>query len=336
MSYYQQNATTNCSDASTCKPDEYDSSDLALPLVTGLLSPFILTAIACWFCCRYYRKKELRDDAEKLTRIAPRNWTSLQRHDKQQRRLRSKIMKLFKSRWHEQVYTFTILNVGVVRNDALRQRYEQAYQTAQSAALPSYLEAQSAAPPAYSVAQSVEPPSYLEAVNMAYSPSNQDVKQTSAVSIETDFEPGVLRPGEMYLFYYTNATELNAVLESETKPAFSCHFRVSLGEFSSYGYSNLGDGYVNKYIFVVRAIIGADTVSYEPNPSEKGAGRTYLKSNLSEVLPEFLISCRIKRPNRTTRGGGFSFGPRGGDGGGGYGGGGGGGGGGGDGGGGGC
>ena len=210
--------------------------------------------------------KELRDDADKLRRMAPRNCHVLQplRHDKAQRRLRLQMKILCKIRWHHKRYKINVLNVSVVTNVSLRQRYEHAYQAAMSAVPPSYCAAQSAAPPSYCAAQSAAPPSYLEAVNMAHYSPNYDPEQTRAVSLVEELQPGVLRRREMYLFCRTNESHLRAVLDSETETAFSCNSYfgltgpdfVSLGEFSNYGSPKPGPD--TKYLFVVRAIIGED------------------------------------------------------------------------------
>ena len=106
--------------------------------------------------------------------------------------LRSQIKKLCKSRWHHKEYALNVINVSVVTNVAMRQRYERAYQAAQSLTPPSdsavqsaeplsYSAAQSAKPPSYSAAQAAEPPSYMEAVNMAYRLSDHDNKQISVL-----------------------------------------------------------------------------------------------------------------------------------------------------------
>ena len=298
-----------------------------MPVVTI----YVAVAITCLVCyCKDRRKKR----RETLTWTAPRNCTILQRNDKVHRQIK----KLCKNKWHRKAYHHSVLNVSVVTNISLRQRYEQACQAAQSAAPPSYIAAQSAAQPSYLTAQSAAPPSYLtaqsaalpsclaarsaalpsylavlsaaqheklEAAKMAYLSSNSDDKQTSVVSLESTFEPGVLRKGEMYLFYHTDWSELKAVLDSRAEPAFSCmrgRNSITLEEFSSNFERTLF--WQAKYMFVVRAIIGADTVICEPDPKDKRAGRTYRKSNLSEVLPEFLVRYKVKKPCENTGGGG--------------------------------
>ena len=224
--------------------------------------------ILALYCNRRLRNKEVRADNDKLNRMAPRNCIVLQRHDQTQRRLRSQIKKLCKSRWHHKEYALNVINVSVVTNVAMRQRYERAYQAAQSLTPPSYSAvqsaeplsdsaAQSAKPPSYSAAQAAEPPSYMEAVNMAYRLSDHDNKQ---ISVLREFEPGVLRGGEMHLFYLTNESHAKAVLESESGHAFSrnSYFGfsgldvITLGEFSSYGQPTADSD--TKYMFVMRAI----------------------------------------------------------------------------------
>ena len=233
--------------------------------------PLTGLAILLYCCIRGGADEIRKDDAETLRRMVPRNCVVLERHDKAQRRLRSQIKKLFKRRWHHKEYSTDVFNVGMVTNVSLRQRYERAYQTTQSAA----------------------PPSYLEAVNMTHGPSHHDVQQTTVVPLETGFEPGVLRQGEMYLFYRTNKFQLKTILESEAEPDFllTAPTILTLEEFSSYGEQNIHTR--TKYMFVVRAIIGADTVIQEPYPKNKRVGRTYRKSILSEVLPEFLVSYQV-------------------------------------------
>ena len=252
--------------------------------------------ILALYCNRRLRNKEVRADNDKLNRMAPRNCIVLQRHDQTQRRLRSQIKKLCKSRWHHKEYALNVINVSVVTNVAMRQRYERAYQAAQSLTPPSYSVAHSAEPPSYSTAQSAEPPSYLEAVNMAYHSPNDDLKQTSAVSSVTEFEPGVLREGEMHLFYQTNESHVKAVFESESAHAFSRNLYfgfagldvITLGEFSSYGQPTAGSD--TKYMFVMRAIID------DPGPNYNGLSRTCRTSNLSLVIPEFLVSYKVRGP----------------------------------------
>ena len=255
---------------------------------------FIVLALLVYLFCRRARNKEVLADAEKLEQMALGNCTVLQRNDKTHKKLRSKIKKLCNRRWRHSSYRLNVINVGVVTNVSLRQRYERAYQAAQSAVQPSYLETQSA-----------PPPSYLEAVNMAYCPPSVDENdETSAVSIiVTEFESGVLRQGESYLFYTTDVSELKAVLESSMETAFS-GFSISewtprncicLGEFSSYGTPTPDSG--TDYMFVVRAMIDAETVTHVPDPSDRHASRIYKIFNPSEVLPEFMISYNVWEPS---------------------------------------
>ena len=49
-------------------------------------------------------------------------------------------------------------------------------------------------------------------------------------------------------------------------------------------------------MFVVRAITVVDTLIYDPDPEREQAGRTYKKANLSQVLPELLISYKVTIP----------------------------------------
>ena len=137
---------------------------------------------------------------------------------------------------------------------------------------------------------------------MAYRWSSQDDTETSVVPVcVSEFEPGVLRQGEKHLFYHTDESELKAVLESEEEPAFrrDASFGmagITLDELSHYGLGVDTAGYDTKYMFVVRAITVVDTLIYDPDPEGEQAGRTYRKSNLSQVLPEFLISYKVWIP----------------------------------------
>ena len=97
--------------------------------------------LCCLKCCWDYCL--LWADASKFARRAPRNCTLLRRHNTTQWRLRSRVKKLCKARWHAKTCQMNVYNVGVVTNASLRQRYEQAYQTAQTAAQPSNSAAQS-------------------------------------------------------------------------------------------------------------------------------------------------------------------------------------------------
>ena len=228
-------------------------------------------------CVLKNRVKEFGADAEKLTRVAPRNCSILGHHDEAQRRLLVQIIQLCKNRWHHKLHKLNVSNVGVVTNVSLRQRYEQAYQATQSAA---------------------QTWNY-GAANMAYRWSSQDDTETSVVPVcVSEFEPGVLRQGEKHLFYHTEESELKAVLESEEEPAFrrDASFGMTgiiLDELSHYGLGVETVGYDTGYMFVVRAITDVDTFIYDPDPERKRAGRTYRKANLSQVLPEFLISYKV-------------------------------------------
>ena len=274
---------------------------VAIP-VTSL----ILIAIICYCCCRYFRKNELRVDTQKLTRIAPRHWTVLKPHDKAQRRLRSQITKLCKSRWRYSCYKLNVINVNVVTNVSLRQRYERSYQAAQSAA-----------PPSYSAAQSAVQPANLAAENMAYRSSSHGDKQASVVPVvATQFEPGVLRQRETHLFYRPDKSELQAVLDSGVDHASSSLPAGQNVITMSYESNSFipAPGFDTKYMFVVRAINGTDKVIGQTNLNNKLDGRTHVtQSYLSEFLPEFLVSYQVKGPPVSTGGGGYSGRGRGGD-----------------------
>ena len=133
---------------------------------------------------------------------------------------------------------------------------------------------------------------------MAYRWSSHDGIQIGAVPLETEsLEPGVLRQGEMYLFYAADDHKLKSLLEIETESGFyeclgrRAHNRIRLGEFSNYDTS--GKVYGTQYMFVVRAIIDAETEVEAPYPSDNQSGRIYKMSNPSQVLPEFLISYKV-------------------------------------------
>ena len=242
---------------------------------------FIFLALLVYLLFRCVRNKEILADAEKLERMSLRNCTVLQHNDKTQKGLRSQIKMLCKRRWRHSSYKINVINVSVVTNVSLRQRYERAYQAAQSAGQPSY----------------------LEAVNMAYSSSSHDDKQSSIVSVVTQFEPGVLRQGETYLFYKADVSELKAILESSTETAFSgfsiseltpqsC---ISLGEFSSYGTPTPDSS--TQYMFVVRAMIRADADIHVADPADNRSSRIYKMSDPAEILPEFLVSYKVLAPS---------------------------------------
>ena len=207
----------------------------------ALLAVFIK---ACYIAFVKIRKK-IRPDASDLTRIATRHCQVLTRSNPAQRKLRSQIKKLCKSRWNKNIhYKLKVIDVGVVTNAALRQHYERAYQAEQSAVKPVTLTPE----------------------KMARSQSNHDNKDTVSVSLEAAFDLEDLRPGEKRLFYFTRKSEVKAVLKSDKEPAFSgikyCSMTkqnyISLGEFFTY-FCQAPD-YCTKYMFVVRAIIGAETV----------------------------------------------------------------------------
>ena len=274
-------STAEFSDASTSNLDEDDSEagtfgtviTVAVPLIFfGSMIPIIL-------CLNHSRIKEIRADAEILTRVAPRNCSILGHNDKAQRRLLEQIIQLCEFRWHHKRHAINVLNVGVVVNATQRQRYEQAYQAAAQSAVQTW---------------------NFGAANKACWWSSQGHIHTSDVSFVTIFERVVLRPGEVYLFYHADESELKAVLESEEEPAFSrvsCFgmTELTLEELSSsYGLRVHTSGSDAKYMFVVRTIVGVDTVIRDTDPKRKRAGRTYRKSNLAEVLPEFLVSYKVE------------------------------------------
>ena len=283
MSFYEQNTTSPGypANATTSKPDEDDSNLVAVILlsVSLFIICLVLLIVAVWNNYKF-RLKQVRADTEKLTQIAPRNLAVLLWHDKAQRSLRGQIIELCDSSWLHSFYSLNVINVSAVTNVSLRQRYEQAYQTAQST-LHTW---------------------NLGATNMAFRWSTHDGKQICAVPVAVaKFEPGVLRQGEKHLFYHTDESELKAVLESEEEPAFrrDASFRMAgiiLDELSHYGLGVETVGYGTRYMFVVRAITVVDTLIYDPDPEREQAGRTYRKSDLSQVLPEFLISYKVWIP----------------------------------------
>ena len=136
------------------------------------------------------------------------------------------------------------------------------------------------------------------------SPSHDD-KHMSVASSVAEFVSGVLRQGESYLFYQSDESELNAVLNNSLGNAFSCKTHphtplqskyINLGLYStpSYepSYTSPAAGFDTKYMFVVRAMLtGAAPEMQASNPRDDCPNRVYYRR--SQVLPEFLVSFQL-------------------------------------------
>ena len=172
-------------------------------LVFGAPILFVIALLVLIYCCvRCCRYKLIASDAAKLNQIAhPRHCVVLQRHEP----LRTRVKKLCKERFSSGPNKLNVINVATVTNNAMRQRYEQAYQS-----------------------------SRLIRPQIALRPYANVVPTTSYTqNAVATFESGVLRLGEIYMFCSVNEARIRATLSPGTLPLYVLNFA---GGFSSHGF----------------------------------------------------------------------------------------------------
>ena len=162
------------------------------------------------YCCASYRRARLVvSDAARLSHIEPRHCVVLQSHEP----LRTRVKQLCKERFSSGPNTLNVINVAIVTNAAMRQRYEQVYQL-----------------------------SRLVRPQIASGRFANVVPSAGFGKIATTFESGVLRRGEMYMFCYVNEARIRATLNPGTLPSYVMNFAggfqvmdsIKLSEFSSH------------------------------------------------------------------------------------------------------
>ena len=276
-------------------PCESSSDNTGMFIAIGVILTLpVICMFVSYYCVLCYRRHRLIvADSEKWSQMTQRHphCTLLPRSD----RLSSRIRKLCTKRNKHLGRLLLVSNVAVVTNDALRQRYEQAYQTSQRPVQP---------------ANATSPASNIPCTSKKSSTSST----TTAEAATNALTPGVLRQGETYMFYATTETEIHDVLTSfysvnENTGRLQIQGTSSEPVELSKTFSNNHPSYDtgSNYVFVVRVTLGPDKGA--TNQTQK-----FTKTNITEVLPEFLISwCVVELPEICESGGGGGGGGGGGD-----------------------
>ena len=276
-------------------PCESSSDNTGMFIAIGVILTLpVICMFVSYYCVLCYRRHRLIvADSEKWSQMTQRHphCTLLPRSD----RLSSRIRKLCTKRNKHLGRLLLVPNVAVVTNDALRQRYEQAYQTSR---------------------RSVQPANATTslATNVPCTSKKLRTSSTRSAAATNALTPGILRPGETYMFYSANETEISDVLTA----FYSLNEdtgRLQIQETSSeplelsktFSYKDPSVRTDFEYVFVMRVTLGPDKDS--TNQTQK-----FTKINITDVLPEFLISwCVVELPEICESGGGGGGGGGGGD-----------------------